>query len=209
MFCATCRAELVWVQEPVCPVCGRPDAGPDLPCFDCRGENRPGLLIRTACLHTGPLPRIIDRFKYENQFGLAGTLGALMVEAWPPWPAPVEIVIPIALHPERERKRGYNQATLLAQHLAREQGWLLEPAGLQRIRHTRPQVGLTAPERRVNVHEAFQGEPDMVLGKHVLLIDDVCTTGATLSAAAAALYAAGAAGVTGYCLARAAGQQHA
>jgi ComF family protein len=203
LFCDSCRAGLIWVEEPICRQCGRPDTLGEHLCPNCRGDNRPILPIRAACLHAGSLHRVIHRFKYENQFGLADLLAAFMVQAWPQWQVPVEVVVPVALHPERERKRGYNQATLLAQHLARKQGWTLEPAGLIRIRHTRPQVGLTAPERRVNVHKAFQAESRYVAGKQIMLVDDVCTTGATLTAAAAALYAAGAANVNGYCLAHA------
>ncbi len=192
------------MQEPICPQCGRPGTDTNLACTNCQGENRPDLPIRAACIHGGSLIRVIHRFKYENQFGLAGLLATLMVQAWPRWQVPVDVVIPIALHPERERKRGYNQATLLAQHLAQKQSWALEPAGLERTRHTRPQVGLTVPERRENVHQAFQANSRYVVGKKILLIDDVCTTGATLSAAAVALYTAGATRVTGYCLALAA-----
>ena len=78
----------------------------------------------------------------------------------------------------------------------------MDCAGLQRTRFTTPQVGLTAVERLKNVQDAFAAEVDVV-GKHILLIDDVCTTGATMAAAANAIFSAGAHTVSGYCVARA------
>lgn len=140
--------------------------------------------------------------KYEGFFALAGPLAAVMVERWPAWSPPVDLILPIPLHPKRERRRGYNQSALLARHIGEAVGLPVNGRALRRTRHTRPQVTLNPQERLENVQGAFEADSEHVGGRHVLLIDDVFTTGATMSAAAAALQAAGAATVSGYCLAR-------
>lgn len=202
LFCDRCRADLQWVQPPVCERCGRP-----LPKGKCRACRQllPGLQIRAAVWFAGPIMPAIHQLKYNGISAAARPLTGLMVEGWRQWAAPVDVVLPVALHPARVHERGYNQATLLARHLSRELSLPMQEDGLARIRHTRPQVGLSGEERRSNVRGAFQAEPAVVAGKRVMLIDDVCTTGATLGAAAEALFSAGARGVYAYCLARAAG----
>jgi ComF family protein len=125
-----------------------------------------------------------------------------MVESWPSWKHQPDLVIPIPLHPEREKERGYNQAALLSRGICRQLELESDEAALRRIRHTRPQVGLDRAQRRENVRGAFAAKKARVSGKHLLLVDDVCTTGATLGAAAEALLDRGANSVSGYCIAR-------
>lgn len=141
--------------------------------------------------------------KYKGLFALAEPLAELMVLAWPQWEVEVDLVLPIPLHAERERERGYNQAMLLVEHLCRRMGWQTAPAGLRRIRHTPPQVNLNKEERQENVKDAFTADERIVKGLNILLVDDVCTTGATMISATEALLAAGAQSVSGYCVARA------
>jgi ComF family protein len=126
-----------------------------------------------------------------------------MVNAWSRWQLPVDLVVGVPLHPSREKKRGYNQSDLLAHHFCERVNLADDKKALQRVRNTSPQVGLKANERVTNVANAFVAERSRVAGKHILLIDDVCTTGSTLKAGAEALMAAGARQVSGYCLARA------
>lgn len=146
---------------------------------------------------------MIHKLKYQGMFGLADPLAALMVEAWPQWATAVDLVVPVPLHNERQKKRGYNQSELLARHFSDRLGLLMNSNILQRTRQTKPQVGLNISERLQNVQAAFRTEGEGTVGKNILLIDDVCTTGATLSAAANALLIGGAQSVSAYCLARA------
>lgn len=150
----------------------------------------------------GAIRDAIHALKYEGMFGVAPALAALMVEQWPDWTAPIDRIVPIPLHPERERERGYNQTILLADHLCQRLDLPCDKEGLRRIRHTRPQVGLDRVQRKENVAGAFVARPERVADLNILLIDDVCTTGATLSAAATALLECGARTVSGYCLAQ-------
>jgi ComF family protein len=115
------------------------------------------------------------------------------------------LIIPIPLHPERERERGFNQALLLARELARLSGLALDEHSVLRRLHTeRHRAGMDAKARRKSVAEAFAvRHPKLVAGQRVLLVDDVFTTGATASACAAALREAGAAEVFVLTIARA------
>jgi ComF family protein len=106
------------------------------------------------------------------------------------WPA--EVMIPVPLGKGRLKTRGYNQVGLVARPLAVELGWRYEPGALRKIRETRTQVGLTASERSENVQDAYRADPKAVERKSVILMDDVATTGSTISACTAALHSAGA-----------------
>jgi len=151
----------------------------------------------------GPLQRALHRLKYKRDIILADSLAYLLSEAWRAYDFPRGVVMPVPLSVERLRERGYNQAGLLAQAFAELTHLPYRPAAAARVRHTVSQVKLSAPQRRENVAQAFAAQPRAVLGQTIILIDDVCTTGATLAACAEALRAAGATDVWGFTLARA------
>jgi ComF family protein len=116
-------------------------------------------------------------------------------------PADVDALVPVPLAPARERERGFNQAALVADELARALGRPVRRRWLRRARPTRPQSDLSAAERWANVRNAFQAAP-AVAGHHVLVVDDVLTTGATAAECARALRAAGARAVSVVTVAR-------
>ena len=116
---------------------------------------------------------------------------------------PIEMVVPVPLGKKRTKDRGYNQVGMVAMPLAAVNHWHYEPRALVRSRETRSQVGLSLDERKLNVLGAFQANPGLVSGTIVLLLDDVATTGATLSACANALMVGGARSVFALTLARA------
>lgn len=206
ILCSDCRGQMVAVPDSICFRCGRfqkfaVEHAHDGLCQECRQHPSPVAQMRAPLRYQSPLDQVIHRFKYEGYFALAEPLAEYLTTGWPAWEQPLDLVLPIPLHPRRQRRRGYNQSALLARPLSQALGIAFAPMALHRVRHTIPQVGLGPEERRDNVRGAFSADP-CVAGHHILLVDDVLTTGATMRSAAEALLSAGAASVSAYCLAR-------
>jgi ComF family protein len=164
--------------------------------------------VRSAFLLNEAVRGIIHALKYRGWHALAEPMAARMGAL--PWPREVEeeveLLIPVPLTAARARQRGYNQAELLAASLARKTGRQCDGTLLQRRRSVRSQTTLHPDERRANVAGAFQVRPDgadRLAGEHVLLVDDVWTTGATALACTEALLNAGARAVSVSTFARA------
>jgi len=203
VICAGCRAEFQAVQEPICLRCGRHSPVATTSCPACAKLGFKITFCRACFNYSEPLVTIIHRLKYEGLFALASPLGLEMANNWPDWPAMPDLILPVPLHPRRRRARGFNQSLLLAEHLGPATAIPVRSDILRRVRHTKPQIGLNPAQRAQNVSGAFATSPTAVRGRHILLIDDVFTTGATMLAAAETLLGAGASRVSAYCLARA------
>jgi len=196
-ICPACLAQIRWLDGLGCPQCGSPGDGAVL-CPDCRRDPPEYQALRSLARYEGILRRCIHALKYENNQGLGLFCAAWMKARLRGLNWPIALVIPVPLSPDRLASRGYNQSALLARPVAYHFGWAFAPHGLIRSRNTRSQVELSSAERRANVAGAFQAEPLVVRGKHILLIDDVTTTGATIRECTKALLSEGAAGV--FCL---------
>lgn len=160
--------------------------------------------LRSAAFFDGALRQALHRLKYKQDVILADTLAHWLKNAWHMYALPDEaIVVVVPLSEQRLKTRGYNQADLLARGFAQQTNLRYWPTVLRRTRHTASQVDLSASERLTNVAGAFQASPPQVCGQKLVLVDDVCTTGATLNACAEALRCAGATEVWGLTLARA------
>ncbi len=205
-FCPHCAQAVSPIVGPLCAHCGRPQPQPVDFCSGCRSGGRDVFaLVRVAALYSDPLRGAIHALKYEGQPELAPLLARYLIAVaqQPPWleilPT-IDGVIPVPLHAQRLAERGYNQSALLAEALAEGMGLKLVESWLRRERQTRSQVGLNGAERRQNVAGAFRADP-VVAGKRLLVVDDVFTTGTTLTECAQSLRQAGAAAVYGLTLA--------
>ena len=149
---------------------------------------------------------VLDSFrglKYRRDIGLGEALSNQMSSFVAQLGWPVDMIVPIPLGKERLKERGYNQVAMVAMPLSIQLGLDYCPSALARARETRSQVGLSAVERQENVQGAFFADGTRVNGRTILLMDDVSTTGATLSSAAEALLASGAHEVFAVTIARA------
>jgi ComF family protein len=198
-FCEVCGEALLPVPAG-CARCGQP--GPEDPCGACRASPPPFDAVRAGGLFGGPLADAIHAFKYGSRPALSRPLGAWLAARVPLPPSAAIVSVPLGR--ARRIDRGYDQAALLADALARSAGGGVRRlrGALRRVRETPPQVGQSRSDRARNVAGAFVAGPS-VAGRDVLLVDDVVTTGATAAAAAGALRAAGARSVIVVALARA------
>ncbi len=199
-LCDGCEPSLPRLKSPYCRVCAAPKASPL--CHWCAATPPAIDGIRAPYLMEGAVRRMVHELKYRNLRAAASTLGRLMARYLESRPMDVDALVTVPLHGRRERQRGYNQSEILARALAKHTGVPLRPHVLRRTRNTAPQVFLNSDDdRRRNVVGAFECTNDMGGGR-VLLVDDVVTTGSTMSACAAALKDAGVSHVWGLALAR-------
>lgn len=159
--------------------------------------------MRSWAVFDSPVQNALHTIKYRRNVGLADSLAFQMVDFVRSLRWDIDIVIPVPLGRKRLKERGYNQVGLVARPLAYELGLDYVPRALWKSRETRSQVGLTISQRRENVSNAYQANPSAVRRKSVLLMDDVATTGSTISACTDALLAAEAREIFALTIARA------
>ena len=141
--------------------------------------------------------------KYRRNVAFGEAIGMQMTDFVRSLHWPTDILIPVPLGKKRLKERGYNQVALVARPLAYQLGCKYEPAALWKTRETRSQVGLSVSQRSENVQDAYRADPNVVRQKSILLMDDVATTGSTISACTTALLSAGAQAVYVLTIARA------
>ncbi|MFH2040419.1 MAG: ComF family protein [Chloroflexota bacterium] len=163
--------------------------------------------MRSWAVYAGPVQKAIHRIKYKRDFSLGFELASYLSRFVERLHLDVDGVVPVPLGKKRHKDRGYNQVSMIALPLALKLGIKYIPNGLIRIRETDSQVGLNVMDRIRNVEDAFLANSGHVSGMNILLIDDVATTGATLTSCASALRMSGATNVFAITLARALGSQ--
>jgi ComF family protein len=198
------------IAPPWCALCGLPFQGPDIPethvCGRCTLETPAYSGARSFGYYTAELGALVQAFKFDGRRNLVTLIVPMMVQTFfESWARDdFDVIIPVPLHPRRERERGFNQAYLLARSLAGCLSLPIRPRALQRVVHTAPQVGLNDRQRERNMQGAFScRSSEDVTGRRVLLVDDVMTTGATVASASRALLGGGALRVSALTLARA------
>ena len=198
VICQSCLDKLIPRRSYFCACCGRffDGSGESHLCLNCL-KKMPSFACHRSCGHySGRLKDTILLYKYRKYRVLGRELAQFVYstlgqnrELW----KDVEIIMPVPLHPKRKRKRGFNQAQVIAQEMARLKGIELIKGGLAKKRNTPPQTSLDRTHREENVKEVFRVKREReIQGKVVMLVDDVYTTGATMEACSLELKLAGA-----------------
>ena len=202
-WCPDCQARVPRVTEPLCEKCGIPVRKTGL-CEKCQSNPPMYRLMRSWAVFDSPIQNALHTLKYRrNITGFGDALANQMAGFVHSLNWPLDGIIPVPLGRQRLKERGYNQVALVARPLAYEMRVAYLPDALWKRRETRSQVGLNMEQRRENVSKAYQAQPFAVQRKSVLLMDDVATTGSTITACTEALLAAGAQEVYALTIARA------
>ena len=192
-FCRQCWSRIRIVAHPLCSVCGQPfpdGSGDDHVCGRCLSRAPHFDRARSWAYYPRedsvehPLRRVIQKFKYGRRVSLGKPLGRLLARGCRDFidDCPINVVIPVPLHPRRLRWRGFNQSLLLARQVGRAYDIAVDPFTATRETETPPQTQLSEEERRRNVRGAFGLNPERpIAGKRFLLVDDVYTSGATVN----------------------------
>jgi len=195
-FCAPCRASLPGLPAARCEVCALPLTSGQR-CGPCLAHPPAYDAVSVPFAYAFPVDALIQAYKYGGDLALAPVLAATLAPALDG----VDALVPMPLSAARLRERGFNQAHELARHLGCRFGLPVIADGVRRISDTAPQAALPWKARARNVKGAFVCDADL-RGRHVAIVDDVMTTGATLAELAGNLKSAGAARVSGWVIAR-------
>lgn len=191
--CSKCWGTIRFVARPYCEILGAPfsfDMGEGALCADAIANPPPFRRARAAVLYDDPIRRLVSGLKYSDRLDIAPWIAKWMARAGRQLFEDGPIVIPIPLYKTRMLTRRFNQSSEIARHICKDRNLEYRPETLKRIRKTKQQVGLSRQERAKNVSGVFRVPPEFAAdlkGKPVLLIDDVFTTGSTVSSAAKAL----------------------
>lgn len=198
-LCATCWPKIRFIAPPYCACCGLPfayDVGAGALCGPCVQDPPLFDRARAVFVYDDVSRDLVLSFKHADQTQSAPGYGKWLARAGAELLTDADLLIPVPLHRRRLFARRYNQAALLVHALAKETGRRAAPDGLIRVKKTQPHIDMGRNERQQNVAGAFRVHPkwaETVAGARVVLVDDVFTTGATVSSCARVLRAAGAA----------------
>lgn len=201
--CEDCLADLPY-QQTACTCCARvlPAMGE---CDTCQNEPPPFTHTQAIFRYAYPIDKLISVAKFHHNLAILKLLGDIMgdkishglqIQERP------DVLIPVPLHPKRLRERGYNQSLELAKRIAKATGIPVNYTAGERCRYTKPQISLSAKERQTNLSGAFRVRQRESHWKHIVLVDDVITTGATVRELAKVFLQAGVPQVDVWCCAR-------
>ena len=205
LWCADCDKVLPYLDTPRCPVCALATPGGEI-CGQCL--KKPPMFTSTTAVfsYSFPLDKLVHAMKYGEQFSLAHAFAKKLAWRHDQTALP-DYLIPMPLHPSKLRERGFNQSMLIAATVANELDIKILPDSCIRVRDTPPQSTLPWKERDRNMRKAFRCDVDLA-GKHIALVDDVMTTGASLNALADAAYLRGAKKISAWVVARTLPRNH-
>lgn len=199
-LCESCYIHLPQLPVNYCPICLWPVPTAEV-CGACL--TKPPAFTRSiaALRYTFPVDALIHSLKYQANLAIAPILANLLIKQLKATKMMPDVIIPMPLHPIRLRERGFNQAMEISRYISKQMKITLLPDSCSRIKHTPPQTGLPWKARQKNIRKAFSCKIDLS-GKHVALVDDVMTTGATLNELAKILRKQGASEISNWVIAR-------
>lgn len=200
-MCDDCLSDINWANGKLCASCGKPleDWYPDMYCSECINKDRRFDAGITCFQYKEAERMMIREFKYHGKSYMARNLSEILFDKVVAVGAGCDILVPVPMFKKKEKKRGYNQAALLAEFTAKRLGLPYCADAIERTRNTAPMNRLDARERRRNLENAFkvtEAGRTAVNGRRVMLVDDIYTTGTTTEHCAEALKQVGAAEVT-------------
>ena len=191
--CSNCRDKIIYIKEPCCMKCGKQlGKGEKEYCGDC--ERKKHLFVQgTALYDYGSMADSIFRFKYAGRMEYADFYGKELYEKKAKWLSMIrpDALVPVPVHPSRKRKRGYNQAELVARELSRLSGIPINTSLISRVKRTQPLKNLSHVERQNNLKRAFKILQNDVKLNTIVIIDDIYTTGSTIDSMSEVLYQVG------------------
>lgn len=193
-ICGECRKKITYIREDYCLKCGKPltDSRREY-CDDCVKKKHAFTQGRALLSYAGAVKGSLYRLKYGNRREYAAVYGTELERELGRWIRQnrITLIVPVPLHRARRRKRGYNQAALLARSLGKCAGIPVDERLLCRMKRTSPLKTLSAQERKISLRDAFAVRYPVRTGERILLVDDIYTTGSTADAAARCLKQAG------------------
>ena len=204
-ICAACLADLPWYPQTSCPQCGLASNG--MVCGSCLNSQPDFDATKAVFLYAYPIDAMMLRYKYGNMLNLGNTFGEFLAEkiVLENHFKNIDLIIPMPMHPQRLKERGFNQALEIAKVLTKNCKEKLDYKSIERIKLTPPQASLPLKERVKNIKGAFKvnaNKLDKLQGKRIAIIDDVMTTGASLNELAKTLKNAGTSHVECWVIAR-------
>lgn len=193
LVCRKCQSKIIYMKEPVCMKCGKQLKRQEQEyCRDCE-KGRHVYIRGTALYDYGSMADSIFRFKYAGRMEYASFYGRDLFEKKANWLSVVrpDVLLPVPAHSSRKRKRGYNQAELIARELAGHLGIPVNTTLMERVKKTRPLKNQTHEERQNNLKRAFKIIKNDVKLNTIVIIDDIYTTGSTIDTMTATLQEAG------------------
>lgn len=197
-MCPECEAKFAFNNGRICVKCGSPMQNEASYCLDCQNNCKHFDFARSSLVYEGDVQRLLLLLKFHNYRWLAKHFAVMMSDTYAENKLDAEVICPVPISRERQKERGYNQSMLLARHLSEMLGLPLVCDAVMKVVDNKRQTTLSGKERRNNVLGAYKlSNRKAVKGKKVLLVDDILTTGSTMSEVARQLRIAGAEAVYG------------
>jgi len=209
LVCEYCH-DAILIERNCCLRCGCGLSQTQLICGECLQHHFEFTQLHAVASYQSPFPELIKQLKYNNHLLYADLLGQLLADSIlqrysQDQLQEIDYLIPVPLHKQKQRQRGFNQAQLICEALSKRLPVKIAQATLTREKFTHPQEGLTRHQRMLNLKHAFsltETKKEELKDKHIVLIDDVVTTGATINSLCQVLLAAGAKRIDVWCICR-------